>query len=120
MPGEITSDNLHLSETIRLDQTKNCSDVCNPPTAIDCPDPAVLRFVQAATAANTRRAYHSDLEHFLAWGGCLPATDRMVARYLADHLVCLQYPHLQDVWWLSDRLTSLEDCPIRARPSSCG
>jgi integrase len=85
MPGEITSDNLHLSETIRLDQTKNCSDVCNPPTAIDCPDPAVLRFVQAATAANTRRAYHSDLEHFLAWGGCLPATDQMVARYLADH-----------------------------------
>src|SRR4051812_22258606 len=85
MAGEITSDNLHLSEAIQPEQTRNFTDVCNPPAAIDCLDPAVLRFVQAATAANTRRAYRDDLKHFLGWGGCLPATEQTVARYLADH-----------------------------------
>lgn len=85
MVSEITSDNTHLSEDIRPDQTRKIADVCNSSAAMDCPDPAVLRFVQAATAANTRRAYQNDLRHFLAWGGCLPATEQTVARYLADH-----------------------------------
>lgn len=31
----------------------------------------------------TRRAYESDLRHFCAWGGSIPATDLMVAEYLA-------------------------------------
>jgi integrase len=45
----------------------------------------VLHFIEAATAPNTRRAYDSDLSHFLAWGASLPATPDVVARYLAAH-----------------------------------
>jgi integrase len=45
----------------------------------------VLHFIEAATAPNTRRAYDSDLRHFLAWGGFLPASPDVVARYLAAH-----------------------------------
>ena len=50
--------------------------------------PGVASYVRAAVSENTRRAYRSDLEHFLDWGGSLPATDIMVARYLADHAGC--------------------------------
>jgi integrase len=32
-----------------------------------------------------RRAYLSDLAHFEGWGGCIPASDTMVASYLAAH-----------------------------------
>ncbi len=48
-------------------------------------DACGLRLVEAATAPNTRRAYDSDLKHFLAWGGSLPASPDVVARYLAAH-----------------------------------
>ena len=33
--------------------------------------------------AATRRAYESDLRHF--WGGAIPATELLVAEYLAAH-----------------------------------
>jgi integrase len=36
-------------------------------------------------AANTRRAYASDLAHFESWGGGIPPTPVMVAAYLAAH-----------------------------------
>lgn len=52
-------------------------------------DPAVREYVRSAIADNTRRAYQSDLRHFIAWGGSLPATDRMIAKYLADHATAL-------------------------------
>jgi integrase len=45
----------------------------------------VLHFIEAAIAPNTRRAYDSDLREFLAWGGSLPASPEVVARYLAAH-----------------------------------
>src|SRR5262249_13187021 len=48
-------------------------------------DPMVLQFIEAATAPNTRRAYDSDLRHFLAWGASLPASPDVVARSLAAH-----------------------------------
>jgi len=54
-----------------------------PACSID--DPALAPFIAAAHADNTRRAYQSDLEHFLAWGGTIPSSDKSVARYLADH-----------------------------------
>jgi integrase len=89
----ITSDNLHLSEVTPANAVceKFADSVTCPvggrseTNADSCTDEAVLRFVEAATAANTRRAYDSDLRHFLSWGGRMPATDRLVARYLADH-----------------------------------
>ena len=45
---------------------------------------SVKQYVTAAFAANTLRAYHSDLAHFRAWGGRIPATPASVAKYLAS------------------------------------
>lgn len=47
--------------------------------------PQVRAYLAAALAASTRRAYRGDLRHFMAWGGTLPASDAMIADYLADH-----------------------------------
>jgi integrase len=78
-----TSDNIHLSRLI----TSNLggADDGTPLSALNCTDPKILEFIAAATAESTRRAYRSDLQHFLASGGLLPATPEQVARYLADH-----------------------------------
>lgn len=40
-------------------------------------------YVTNAVADSTRRAYAGDLRHFREWGGRVPATPAMVARYLA-------------------------------------
>ena len=78
----ITPDNLPLSEP-----TPRAAVTATPatPIGIACTDPRVLHFIEAATAPNTRRAYDSDLKHFLDWGGSLPASPDVVARYLAAH-----------------------------------
>ncbi len=52
--------------------------------AINC-IPLVGAFIEAGIAPATRRAYRSDLDHFLAWGGAIPATDAQVAAYVAAH-----------------------------------
>lgn len=41
--------------------------------------------MRASIADNTRRAYQSDLRHFIDWGGAVPATDVMIADYLATY-----------------------------------
>ncbi len=51
--------------------------------------PTVRAYVREAISANTRAAYQSDLRHFLGWGGTLPASDAMLADYLADHACSL-------------------------------
>lgn len=48
-------------------------------------DAAVEHFIRESLSENTRAAYRADLAHFTAWGGMLPATADLVARYLADH-----------------------------------
>jgi integrase len=45
---------------------------------------AVQELLHASISDNTRRAYRSDLSHFLAWGGSIPAQPEMVATYLAE------------------------------------
>ncbi|EBA13085.1 site-specific integrase [Roseobacter sp. CCS2] len=45
---------------------------------------AVEHFIRESLSENTRKAYRSDLAHFTAWGGQLPASPDMVAMYLAD------------------------------------
>jgi integrase len=77
----ITPDNIHLSEPTPLAAVTATA----APIAMACTDARVLHFIEAATAPNTRRAYDSDLKHFLAWGGALPASPDVVARYLAAH-----------------------------------
>jgi integrase len=44
---------------------------------------AVDELVRHSIASSTRVAYGSDLKHFAAWGGILPATPDMVAAYIA-------------------------------------
>jgi hypothetical protein len=79
----ITLDNLHLSEPI-LDAGP--ARQSHGGTADLGPLDAVVReLLEAAAAPNTRRAYQSDLRHFRAWGGSVPATPELVVRYLAHH-----------------------------------
>jgi integrase len=83
MSETITSDNIHLSQPIP--STLNDAAISNPLSPLSCTDPKILEFIAAATAPSTRRAYQSDLRHFVFWGAHLPATPQQVARYLADH-----------------------------------
>ena len=85
MTEPITSDNTHLSKVIQAPNEPASASLSNPIASFNCTDPKILEFIAAATAPNTRRAYQSDLRHFLTWGGSLPATPERVARYLADH-----------------------------------
>jgi integrase len=48
-------------------------------------DSEIRQYLTAAFSDNTKRAYRGDLAHFEAWGGTVPATSAMIARYLADH-----------------------------------
>jgi integrase len=47
---------------------------------------AVHDLIAASTAASTLRAYASDLDHFIAWGGTIPCPPETVAEYLAAHV----------------------------------
>lgn len=47
--------------------------------------PEVSSYLKASLADNTRRAYRSDLDQFLSWGGTIPASPEQVADYLAAH-----------------------------------
>ena len=84
----LTRDNSLLSRpTIGTAKRPDRSD-------IDCIG-TVSGYVKQAVSANTRRAYRSDLTHFLDWGGSIPATDEMIAAYLADHAGKLAVSTLQ-------------------------
>ena len=48
--------------------------------------PAVREYVRDAVSENTKRAYLSDLKHFTAWGGTIPATDVVVTDFLLNRL----------------------------------
>jgi site-specific recombinase XerD len=82
LPTVITRDNFHLSKPIQVDAARQTA-VSNPLSL--CTDSDVLRFVEAATSTNTVRAYASDLAHFLAWGGTIPADSQVLAQYVAAH-----------------------------------
>ncbi|MCC4299580.1 site-specific integrase [Aurantimonas coralicida] len=47
--------------------------------------PVVADLVDGSLSSNSRRAYQSDLGHFLAWGGMIPSSAEMVATYVATH-----------------------------------
>lgn len=42
-------------------------------------------YVRASSSEATLRAYKSDLEHFVKWGGVVPASPELVANYLAEY-----------------------------------
>jgi integrase len=91
----LTPDNPLLSRVTKADgkgmeaRAINCTEVISAsPDAVNCTDPSIERvadFVANSIADNTRRAYASDLAHFEAWGGDIPASPTTVASYLATH-----------------------------------
>src|SRR5437588_411984 len=75
----LTSDNARLSRPM-IGVTE--ASLTTP--SVVPPNPA-REYLRAAISQNTRRAYQSDLRHFLSWGGSIPASDAAVAEYLAVH-----------------------------------
>jgi integrase len=75
---DLTRDNTHLSRP-KAEFVQSGAVGCT-----DLPE-TVASYVRASLADNTRRAYQSDLQHFEAWGGLLPASPETVAAYLAAH-----------------------------------
>ena len=64
--------------------------------------PADVRgYIQASLSDSSRRAYRSDLNHFLSYGGTIPATPEMIAGYLAAHAA------IHAIATLSRRLVSI-------------
>ena len=47
--------------------------------------PKLFDYIRASLSDNSRRAYLSDLNHFLSWGGAIPASPELVAGYLVAH-----------------------------------
>lgn len=86
----LTHDNTHLSEPTCVVSE---ADRGSPASAVEVfragersgreAAEKIRRLIHASITPNTRRAYRSDLAHFLANGGALPATANDVARYLA-------------------------------------
>lgn len=70
----LTRDNPFLSRSIKGGESTDLTA-----------DEAVEHFVRQSLSENTRKAYRADLAHFSDWGGELPASADLVARYLADH-----------------------------------
>jgi len=79
-PRLLTPDNTHLSEPKNPTLAATQSSFC----AINC-TPQVAGFLAASLAESTTMAYRADLAHFVSWGGCIPASPDLVAKYLAAH-----------------------------------
>lgn len=46
-------------------------------------------YLQASLASNTRKAYQQDLQHFMQWGGRIPASPERLAAYLVQYALQL-------------------------------
>src|SRR5688572_21692027 len=73
------SDNPHLS--LPICGPDDVSETGLQSTATDL---RVRDLLSAALADSTRRAYRQDLADFLAWGGVIPSSPDVLARYIAD------------------------------------
>ncbi|MEQ9519048.1 MAG: site-specific integrase [Parvibaculum sp.] len=93
------SDNLLLSDpTLGGDDVSYIADICNVSADVcnsEKIDPEISTlidyFIMRSSEASTRKAYKSDLAHFQAHGGKLPADSRSVASYLCR---CISEFHL--------------------------
>jgi integrase len=70
------------------------------PTSADL---KTTNYMVAATSQNTRKAYRHDIQHFMTWGGLLPATPETIVNYLQHHAETLN-PRT-----LTRRLTALKN-----------
>ncbi len=69
------------------------SPFANPFPAVDCSNQSVSTveaYVRSGVAPATRRAYRADLDRFEACGGGIPATEDMVAAYIAEQATTLK------------------------------
>lgn len=73
----LTSDNTLFSESIK-DQNQQ-------QTTVQAVDETVAGYLRESLADSSKKAYRSDLAHFIAWGGTIPTTPEVVVRYLAVH-----------------------------------
>jgi integrase len=103
-----TSDNFQLSEPTLAPSTELYGHQCSD---LDRFDPKIRQFIAAAIAPNTQRAYASDIEHFRAWGGCVPAAPETIARYLADHAQILSTATLGRRLAAIGRAHTIAGCP---------
>ncbi len=78
----LTSDNTSISEV------KKAPDSClNSPEIIrnDGRNEQVVEYLRASLSKNSQRGYRADIEHFVSWGGSIPAAPETIARYLAEY-----------------------------------
>lgn len=88
--SHLTRDNLFLSRPKTGANESQFEPKCHTsPIDFTRLPPLVATYVDQSLSENTKRAYAADLAHFEAWGGCVPATDAMVACYLAEHAEAL-------------------------------
>jgi integrase len=64
------------------------------PTAY-LPSEDIRHYLENALSDNTRRAYRTDLEHYVAWGAVIPSPPDIVAAYLTAHASSLSIATLQ-------------------------
>ena len=69
--------------SLRSTNTISSKPQTPPKAALDDFSGSAEGFIAAAQSAATKRAYASDLRHFLNHGGTLPATPAILAKYLA-------------------------------------
>jgi integrase len=73
----LTSDNTPFSEPTKGQNQQQ--------TAVQAVDETVAGYLRESLADSSKKAYRSDLAHFIAWGGIIPTTPEAVARYLAAY-----------------------------------
>jgi len=89
------SDNLLLSDlNIIGSEYQHIADICNSThhmlqtsakTDPEAESLSTLEFyLSQSSSQETKRAYDSDIRHFKAWGGIIPATSETVATYLCE------------------------------------
>lgn len=92
-PVNLTSDNLHLSEVTQSGSVRrgpqmfceiNCKFGDNPFPVFELTTEGA-DLLRHSLAANSARAYRSDVGHFQRWGGTIPAAAATICRYVADH-----------------------------------
>ena len=93
-PDEGFADLVFTSDNAQLSQPKTNvaeAEICaqSKPIQNQCADGysgggSIGRYLAAAVADNTRRAYRSDLADFLTYGGVVPCSPEFLARYISD------------------------------------
>lgn len=96
MEAVLTFDNLQLSQPTNdryhVDKIRQYAANCTEYDVIvqlTAHNDGIDKYLHAALSENTRRGYQSDLAHFIAWGGGIPATPETVCQYLAANVGAL-------------------------------